>query len=220
MGWSMRTGSPTAPAASTRRSGPYSLAAEFVAVWEPDGLWLRLSWWSEASIESRRIMIKQLQTASLVAGLTLILVLVGCGSETALDPTESSVVETPSSTVEPEPETEELSEDELPVFTEEETWPSDPVIDVWYRLDFRGYAFCGPEALAVPGTPPDMIYYFNGESPGTFWGNQIRMSDDGVDVLGFARFQADGSIDYVVDDLDYIVNYQLVLRSDINFMCE
>ncbi len=169
-------------------------------------------------------MIKQPKLALSVAGLALALMLVGCGPETPLDPVDSSVVETPSSIVDsepgPEPETEETSGDaELPEFTKEETWPSDPVIGVWYRLDFQDLAFCGPQSLTVPGTASEMMYY-QAAAPTTFRGDLFRTSKDGVDVLGFARLRADGSIDYVIDDLDYITNYQLVLRSEINFICE
>ncbi len=166
-------------------------------------------------------MIKQLQTAFSVVGLALILVLGGCGSETALDPAESSVAATPSSTVESEPEsgTEETSNGELPVFTEEETWPSDPVVGVWYRLDFQGLEFCGTQSLTVPGTAAGMMYY-QVAAPTTFRGDQFKTSEDGQVLLGFARLRDDGSVDYSHNGADDVTNYQLVLRSDINFICE
>ncbi len=166
-------------------------------------------------------MIRQLQTAPLVAGLTLALVLVGCGSESALDPTESSVADAPASTVvsEPAPGTEELLEGELPVFTEEETWPHDPVIGVWHRLDFQDLEFCGPETLNVPGTPDEMMFY-QAAAPTTFRGDRFKTSEDSQVLLGFARLRDDGSVDYSHNGADDVTNYQLVLRSDINFMCE
>ncbi len=162
-------------------------------------------------------MIKQLQTALSVVGLTLILVLVGCGSETALDPAESSVADAPASTVgsEPEPDTEETSDGELPVFTKEETWPSDPVIGVWYRLDFRDYAFCGADELLVPNTPSELVYFNNAPSA-TFRSSLFKHSVDGQVLLGFARLRDDESIDYSHDGSNNITNYQLAAVEDVN----
>ncbi len=162
-------------------------------------------------------MIKQLQTAFSAVGLTLVLVLVGCGSESALDPTESSGAATPSSTVESEPEsgTEETSDGELPVFTEEETWPANPVIDVWYRLDFRDYAFCGADELLVPNTPSELVYFNNAPSA-TFRSSLFMHSVDGQVLLGFARLRDDESIDYSHDGSNNITNYQLAAVEDVD----
>ncbi len=161
-------------------------------------------------------MIRKLQTALSAAWLAMVIVLASCGSDTALDQAD-----TPSATVESEsePGTEDPLDDELPVFTEEETWPSDPVIDVWYRLDFQDLEFCGPQSLTVPGTPAGMMYY-QAAAPQTFGGHRFKTSKDGQVLLGFARLRDDGSVDYSHNGADDVTNYQLVLRSDINFMCE
>lgn len=113
--------------------------------------------------------------------------------------------------------------DGVPVFVDEETWPEDPEVGVWYRLNYSSIlvSLCGPTRIGTPGAPLGTIYHNRG-AQGVFRSTSYRRGPDvsrdglGGDYLGFARLHVDQSLDYSPDGVNEIVTYQLVLEESLD----